>query len=89
MTAEQKILLRENLLKQLAEARPFGVLAARLCVGAHMWNFNLAEDEIEAELKILARKGLVEAKADAMVIESALHWKITAAGLKTLDERGY
>ena len=54
-----------------------------------MWNFNLAEDEIEAELKILARKGLVEAEADAMAIESAPHWKITAAGLKTLDERGY
>ena len=62
MTAEQKILLRENLLKQLAEARPFGVLAARLCVGARMWNFNLAEDEIEAELKILVRKGLLRRK---------------------------
>lgn len=69
--------------------RPFGVLAARLCVGARMWNFNLAESEINSELEILARKGLVEAKADAMAIESALHWKITAAGLKTLDERGY
>ena len=89
MTAEQKILLRENLLKQLAEARPFGMLVARLCVGARMWNFNLAEAEIEAELEILARKGLVEAEADAMVIESAPHWKITAAGLKMLDERGY
>lgn len=89
MNAEQKILLRENLLKQLAEARPFGVLAARLVAGARMWNFNLTEPEIARELEILARKGLVEAKADAMVIESALHWKITAAGLKTLDERGY
>lgn len=89
MTAEQKIILRENLLKQLAEARPFGVLAARLCVGARMWNFNLAEDEIEAELKILARKGLVEAESDAMAIAQSPHWKITQAGLKTLDERGY
>lgn len=89
MTAEQKILLRENLLKQLAEARPFGVLAARLCVGARMWNFNLPEPEIARELEILARKGLVEAEVDAMAIESAPHWKITAAGLKTLDERGY
>ena len=89
MTAEQKIILRENLLKQLDEARPFGVLAARLCVGARMWNFNLAETEIEAELEILARKGLIQAEADTMAIESAPHWKITEAGLKTLDERGY
>ena len=89
MTAEQKILLRENLLKQLAEARPFGVLAERLCVGARMWNFNLAESEINSELEILARKGLVEAKYDALSIEQAPHWKISDAGLKTLDERGY
>ena len=89
MTAEQKILLRENLLKQLAEARPFGVLAARLCVGARMWNFNLAEDEIETELKILARKGLVEAENDAMAIAQSPHWKITQAGLEMLDSRGY
>ena len=89
MTIDQKILLRENLLKQLAEARPFGVLAARLCAGARLWNFNLATTEIEAELEILARKGLVEAESDAIAVEQAPHWKITAVGLKALDERGY
>ena len=89
MNAEQKILLRENLLKQLAEARPLGMLASRLCVGARLWNFNLSESEINYELEILARKGLVEAKYDAISIEQAPHWKISDAGLKTLDERGY
>ncbi|MBP3525674.1 MAG: hypothetical protein J6J65_03960 [Opitutales bacterium] len=89
MTSEQKILLRENLLKQLAEARPFGMLAARLAVGARMWNFNLPEPEIARELEILARKGLVEAKNDAMAIAQSPHWKITQAGLEMLDSRGY
>ena len=86
MTPEQKILLRENLLKQLAEARPFGMLAARL---ARMWNFNLPEPEIARELEILARKGLVEAESDAMAIAQSPHWKITPAGLEMLDSRGY
>ena len=89
MTSEQKILLRENLLKQLAEARPFGMLAARLAVGARMWNFNLPEAEIARELEILARKGLVEAESDAMAVEQSPHWKITPAGLEMLDSRGY
>ena len=89
MTSEQKILLRENLLKQLAEARPFGMLAARLAVGARMWNFNLPEPKIARELEILARKGLVEAESDAMAIAQSPHWKITPAGLEMLDSRGY
>lgn len=89
MTAEQKILLRENLLKQLAEARPFGMLVGRLAQGARMWSFYLSDSEIVRELEILARKGLVSAESDAMAIEQAPHWKITGAGLAVLDERGY
>ena len=78
MTSEQKILLRENLLKQLAEARPFGVLAARLCVGARMWNFNLAEDEIEAELKIRTklRRSSRYSRAKGLLRRKPTRWRL-------------
>ena len=89
MTPEQKIILRENLLKQLAESRPFGLLASRLVDGARMWGFYVAQAELESELEILAKRGLVRAEADAMSLVQAPHWKITQAGLEMLDSRGY
>ncbi len=89
MTPEQKILLRENLLKQLSESRPFGLLASRLADGARMWGFYVAQPELESELEILAKRGLVRAESDAMSLAAAPHWKITQAGLEMLDSRGY
>ncbi len=89
MNAEQKVMLRENLLRQLASSRPLGLLVSRLAQGARMEGFYLGESELEAELTVLLKKGLVETHADSISIAQTPHWRITSAGLGELDARGY
>ncbi len=89
MNAEQKVMLRENLLVQLANARPLGLLASRLAQGARMGGFYLTAAELEGELSILLKKGLVENIGDSISIAQFPHWRITSAGLGELDARGY
>lgn len=89
MTPEQTVFLRENLLMQLASARPLGLLVPRLSQGARMGGFYLSDAELEAQLAVLQKKGLVQTQVDPIAITMPPHWLITEAGLKELDSRGY
>jgi hypothetical protein len=60
MNAEQRLLLRHALLRQLAAAAPAALPPATLLHGAHLAGFPLDDAQLQTELNYLADKNLVE-----------------------------
>ncbi len=84
MNAEQRLLLRQALLRQLAAAAPATLPPETLRQGAALAGFRLEETALQAELEYLAGKGLVEI-IPAALSHGLRRARLTAAGRDYLE----
>ena len=84
MNAEQRLLLRHALLRQLAAAAPASLPPATLRQGAALAGFTLGEEQLAAELDYLEGKGLL-ARAPAALSHGLHRAALTAAGRDYLE----
>jgi hypothetical protein len=88
MNAEQKLLLRQALLRQLAAAAPASLPPATLRHGAGLAGFRLSEDELRNELDYLAEKNLLQ-MTPAALSPGLPRARLTAAGRDYLEAEGF
>ncbi len=84
MDAEQRLLLRHALLRQLAAAAPASLPPATLRHGAALAGFQLTDNELQTELDYLAGKQLLEI-APAALSHGLPRTRLTAAGRDYLE----
>lgn len=84
MTAEQRLLLRHALLRQLGAAAPASLPPATLLHGTMLAGFRLEESELQVELDYLAGKGLLEI-TPAALSHGFPRARLTAAGRDYLE----
>ncbi len=84
MNAEQRLLLRQALLRQLGAAAPAALPPATLIHGATLAGFRLEEAQLQVELDYLAGKGLLEI-APAALSHGLPRARLTAAGRDYLE----
>jgi hypothetical protein len=87
MNAEQRLLLRHALLRQLAAAAPATLPPTTLRHGAALAGFALREDEVQTELDYLAGKGLARL-TPAALSPGLRRAALTAAGRDYLEAHG-
>ncbi len=84
MDAEQRLLLRHALLRQLAAAAPASLPPATLRHGALLAGFRLDDLQLQAEVDYLAGKGLAEV-VPAALSRGLPRARLTAAGRDYLE----
>ncbi len=84
MNAEQRLLLRQALLLQLAAAAPASLPPATLRHGAALAGFRLDEAQLPAELDYLAGKNLLEI-TPAALSRGLPRARLTATGRDYLE----
>jgi len=84
MNAEQRLLLRQALLLQLAAAAPASLPPATLLHGVMLAGFRLDDAQLQAELNYLADKNLLEI-TPATLSHGLPRARLTAAGRDYLE----
>lgn len=79
-------LLRHCLLRQLAAALPASLNAETLSLGLHTAGFDLAREQLHAELLYLTQKGLVEILQKPLNVSA--RYRLSAAGRDYLQAEG-
>ena len=87
MNAEQRLLLRHAILRQLAAAAPASLPPATLLHGVALAGFRLDEEALRAELDYLAGKNLLEI-TPAALSHGLPRARLTAGGRDYLEGEG-
>jgi len=85
MNAEQRLLLRHAILRQLAAAAPAALPPDTLLHGVHLAGFRLDADALAAELDYLAEKNLL-ALTPAALSRGLPRARLTAPGRDYLEQ---
>lgn len=87
MNAQQKQIVREQILLALQSAAPVTLPTGTLQSGLRIVGFDLSEKEVEYELEYLQGKELVRMKRAALS-RNIRRWGLTSAGIDYLEEKG-